>query len=85
MSRIEKIQNLLNNCFKPSLLEVIDDSHKHIGHAGNTSGAGHYTVKIKSENFANSSRIASHRMIYKALDNMIGPDIHALRIIIIKD
>jgi len=82
--RIEKINSLINKAISPEILEIIDESSKHIGHAGNTSGAGHFAVKIKSDKFTGKSRITVHQMIYKALGEMIGPDIHALRIVIIK-
>lgn len=83
LTRIKKIKALLIEAFIFEKLEIIDDSSKHIGHAGNTSGAGHFTLKIKSDYFSNKSRIDSHRAIYKVLGEMIGPDIHALKIVIL--
>ena len=81
INRINKMKALLTDTFSFEKLEIIDDSSKHIGHAGNTSGAGHFTLKIKSDYFTNKSRIESHRAIYKVLAEMIGPDIHALKIV----
>ena len=77
--RIENIKQRLA-MFEPSELEVIDDSHKHVGHAGNVSGGGHFTVRIGSKRFSGKSRLEAHRLIYQALDNMIPDEIHALSI-----
>lgn len=78
--RIEKMKNLLVENFYPSHLEIIDDSHHHIGHAGAKDGAGHFTVKICSEAFSGKTLIQRHRMVYSVLDSMMHCDIHALSI-----
>ena len=81
--RITKIRECLDSALTPTTLEIIDDSHKHIGHAGALGGGGHYTVKISSPLFANKSRIKQHQLIYTALGNLMEHEIHALRIKII--
>lgn len=63
----------------PSHLEIIDDSAKHAGHAGNTGG-GHYTVMIASSLFAGKSTIIRHRMVYQAVGDLVPSRIHALSI-----
>jgi len=73
-----KIELLLNETFKPSYLEVIDESHKHAGHAGALQG-GHYHVTIVSKSFEGKKLLESHRMIYKALEP-VKSSIHALAI-----
>ena len=73
-----KIQNLLDQAFKPSFLEVIDESHKHAGHAGASQG-GHYQVTIVSKSFEGKKLLESHRMIYQALEP-VKSSIHALAI-----
>jgi BolA protein len=80
MNRINLIRERLQQAFSPIQLEVIDDSHKHIGHAGAQGGAGHYTVTILADCFKNLSRVEAHRKIYDALDDLIPDQIHALRI-----
>ncbi|MBL1433456.1 MAG: BolA/IbaG family iron-sulfur metabolism protein, partial [Gammaproteobacteria bacterium] len=50
--RITMIRQRLTESLSPSSLEITDDSHKHIGHAGAASGGGHFTVHIVSEVFA---------------------------------
>lgn len=64
----------------PSHLELIDDSHRHAGHAGARSGGRHYRLSIVSESFRGKNTVARHRLIYDALGDMMRKDIHALAI-----
>ena len=80
MTRIEKIRQRLITAFTPTHLEIIDDSHKHIGHAGVQGGAGHFTIVISSPIFSDKSKVISHRLIYDTLKDMMGTEIHALSI-----
>lgn len=80
MTRVERIRGALEAAFQPSELEVVDDSHKHAGHAGARDGRGHFTVRIVSEAFAGMPSLARHRAVYAALGEMMQTDIHALSI-----
>ena len=73
-----KIEDLLIQAFKPSFLQVIDESHKHEGHAGASQG-GHFQVIITSKTFEGKKLLESHRLIYKAVEP-IKSSIHALAI-----
>jgi len=73
-----KIELLLIEAFQPSFLEVIDESHKHAGHAGASQG-GHYQVSVVSKSFEGKKSLDIHRMIYKALEP-VKSSIHALAI-----
>lgn len=65
----------------PQSLEVIDESSKHLGHAGhNPLGESHFEVRIVAESFAGKSRVARHRMIYEALQEELAGRVHALSI-----
>lgn len=76
----EQIENKLKVALSPVSLEVIDDSHKHIGHAGhNGKGESHFRVQIVSTAFEGKSRVARHQMVYGALKELIPP-VHALQI-----
>lgn len=79
IARIEKIRACLQ-ILQPISLEIIDESHKHAGHAGARAGGGHYVVKICSAEFAGKNTMLRHRMIYSALAEMMQHDIHALTI-----
>jgi len=83
--RITTIKHRLEQKFSPTILEVIDDSEKHKGHAGSAEGAGHYTVIIASAFFAAQSRVSIHREIYHVLADLIPHEIHALQIKIAKN
>ena len=78
--RIARMRALLTAALEPVALEVIDDSHKHVGHAGARDGRGHFTVAIVSEAFAGKPPLARHRAVYSALGAMMEDDIHALSI-----
>jgi BolA family transcriptional regulator, general stress-responsive regulator len=78
--RIGRMRTLLTAAFEPVALEVIDDSHKHVGHAGARDGRGHFTVGIVSEAFAGQPLLVRHRAVYAALGAMMDDDIHALSI-----
>ena len=64
----------------PTILEIIDESHKHAGHAGARDGGGHYVLNIVSAKFAGNNTVARHRMIYSALGELMKREIHALTI-----
>jgi BolA protein len=75
--RVEVIYQYLHQALQPAHLEVIDDSHLHVGHAGH-GGAGHFTVNIVAEQFAHKSLIERHRMVYAVLQPLMPDTIHAL-------
>jgi len=79
-NRVERIRAALEAAFAPQSLDVIDDSHKHAGHAGARDGRGHFSVDIVSPAFAGMSPLARHRAVYAALGEMMDTDIHALSI-----
>lgn len=79
--RAERIRAVLQAAFRPQALEVVDDSHKHAGHAGARDGRGHFAVKIVSPAFAGMAPLARHRAVYAALGEMMQSDIHALQIV----
>ena len=78
--RVERIRALLVEALDPAAIEVVDDSHKHVGHAGARGGQGHFSVDIVSAVFAGKLPLARHRLVYAALGDMLQTDIHALAI-----
>ena len=76
-----EIESLLTRAFAPTRLEVINDSAKHHGHAGDDgSGESHFTVVIESAAFAGKSRLERQRMVNRALGDIPGDRVHALAI-----
>ncbi|MEM9055718.1 MAG: BolA family protein [Pseudomonadota bacterium] len=81
MTRSQRIHDSLTEVFAPSALEVIDDSHKHAGHAGaRPEGETHYTVKIVAPAFEGLSRVAVQRAVMDALKAEFETGLHALSI-----
>ena len=64
---------------QPETVVIVDDSHRHAGHAGARDG-GHYQLQIVAQAFAGKSTIARHHMIYDAAGDLMRGQIHALSI-----
>lgn len=76
----ELIKLALTETFHPTLLEILDNSAAHAGHAGAASGGGHYHVTIVADEFTGKSLVQRHQMVYKALGDLMKQQIHALGI-----
>lgn len=74
----DTIHARLQQAFAPTALEVTDEGHLHIGHAG--EGSGHFRVRIASDAFEGKSRVQQHRLVYEAVADLMGHGIHALAI-----
>lgn len=79
-ARIVEMRRRLEEALAPARLEIHDDSHAHVGHAGARDGRGHFTVEICSERFRDRSPVERHRLVYGALGELMETDIHALAI-----
>jgi BolA protein len=79
-TRVETIRRRLEATLAPRALDVEDESHRHVGHAGARDGRGHFRVRIVSAAFEGQTAIARHRAIYAALGDLMQTDIHALAI-----
>jgi stress-induced morphogen len=81
MSVERDIRKKLTEAFAPAALEVVNDSHRHAGHAGSPgTGESHFTIKVVSAAFAGKSRLERHRMVNQALAAELAGKIHALAI-----
>jgi BolA family transcriptional regulator, general stress-responsive regulator len=76
---VELIRARLETTLQPTHLDIRDDSHLHVGHAGAREG-GHYHVTIAAEAFRSIAPLARHRQVYAALDELLAGSIHALSI-----
>jgi BolA family transcriptional regulator, general stress-responsive regulator len=75
------IVSKLSARFEPSVLEVIDESESHRGHAGHREGGEtHFRVRITAEPLAGRSRVEQHRMIMDCLAEELAGRVHALAI-----
>jgi BolA family transcriptional regulator, general stress-responsive regulator len=69
------------DALSPTRLELVDESDKHIGHAGARPGGNtHWRLTIVSAAFTGNATVARHRMIYRALGELMRDPIHALSI-----
>ncbi len=77
----EEMRAKLTKAFEPELLDVINESHRHAGHAGDDgSGESHWQIRISATPFAGQSRVGRERAIHTALGADIIGRIHALAI-----
>lgn len=77
--RIHQIEAAVRQALQPVSLSVIDESHLHRGHAGaRPFGQSHFKVIAVSQAFAGKSRVQRQQMIYRALGDAVGNEIHAL-------
>lgn len=79
MSVADEITKQLRAAFTPTQLDVINESYKHAGHAGDDgSGESHFQVIIRAPEFAGMNRLARHRAVHAALGADLVARIHAL-------
>jgi BolA protein len=77
----DMITQKLTTAFAPESLEVVDESHRHEGHAGHRPGGEtHFRVYIVAKAFQGKSRVDRHRMINAALAGELSGGVHALAI-----
>ncbi len=81
MTVTDTIRAKLTAAFAPERLEVVDQSHKHKGHAGwREGGETHFHVTLVSGSFAGQSRVARQRAVYAALAEELAGPVHALEV-----
>ena len=79
MSVTATIREKLVQAFRPTRLEVINESHLHAGHRSSPgTGDSHFRVLIVSPLFAGKSRLARHRLVNEALAAELRGGVHAL-------
>lgn len=75
---VETIRERIQQGLDPVQLEVLDEGHKHAGHAG--AGKGHFHVRVVSAAFAGKLPLQRHRMVYATVEDLMNHGIHALSI-----
>lgn len=73
----DEIRTILTEKLHATRVEIIDDSHRHAGHAGAKQG-GHFTVLVVSDAFAGKPLPVRHKLVYAVLDGLMKTKIHAL-------
>lgn len=72
----------IEEALKPTRLDIIDESHRHAGHAGhNPQGESHFRIEIVAEVFTGKSRVERHRMVNTLLAEELAGRVHALALV----
>ncbi|KKA26243.1 hypothetical protein TD95_000064 [Thielaviopsis punctulata] len=82
----DTIREKVTAAFKPSFLEIHNDSHLHAHHKpmiGNKSRETHFRIHVTSEIFKSKMPSARHRMVYALLSEEMAREggIHALSLL----
>lgn len=75
----ERLTEDLKTALAAEHVEVIDQSHRHRGHAGALEG-GHFDAVIVSTRFEGMGLVERHRAVYAALGDLAERRVHALAI-----
>lgn len=79
MNRAQRIEEILRRSLTPSYLEVIDESHRHAGHAGSRpEGETHFRIVLVCPQFEGMGRIQRHRTVHDLLAFEQKSGLHAL-------
>jgi BolA protein len=82
VSVADTIRRKLTDRFSPIRLVVVDESHRHAGHAGaHAGGESHFAVTITAAAFAGLGRVARQRLVYDALKVELAAGVHALSLV----
>lgn len=69
----------LRAAFAPDRLVIVDESHKHHGHAGwREGGETHFRVEMVTAAFRGVSRVERQRRVHRALAEELAAGVHAL-------
>jgi stress-induced morphogen len=66
--KVEEIKTLIKKAIPDAEIDIIDT-------AGDEN---HYSATIKSKIFSGKTKIEQHKMVYKALGDKMGNELHAL-------
>tara|TARA_B100000686_G_scaffold352665_1_gene455512 strand:- start:5427 stop:5702 length:276 start_codon:yes stop_codon:yes gene_type:complete len=79
MSIKDEMVKTLKADFDPAVLELQDQSDRHIGHAGHDGrGESHFHLKMATDKFKGMSRIQKHQAVNKSLEAFLSGRVHAL-------
>jgi BolA protein len=79
MSVAETMRAKLIAAFAPTRLDIVDESHRHVGHAGaREGGESHFRVTLVSAVFAGMGRLERQRRVHGVLAEELAGPVHAL-------
>ncbi len=75
----EEIKTILQKEISPDYLEVINESHKHAGHAGDDgSGQTHFKLIVVSSRFSECTRVQRQQMVNALIKPLFNKGLHAI-------
>lgn len=75
----DSMEAKLRAAFAPDRLVIVDESHKHKGHAGwREGGETHFSVEIVATAFNGVARVERQRRVHRALADELRGSVHAL-------
>ncbi len=81
MTVADRIRDKLTLGLAPARLSVVDDSHRHAGHAGSRPGGEtHFSIEVVAAAFTGQSRLERHRLVNALLAEELAGPVHALAI-----
>jgi BolA family transcriptional regulator, general stress-responsive regulator len=76
---VERIERKLAAALAPARLRVIDESARHVGHAGaRPGGETHFRVELEAAAFAGLTRLERQRRVHAILAEELAGGVHAL-------
>ena len=79
MTVARTMRRKLTDRLAPTRLAIIDESHRHAGHAGaRPEGETHFAVTVVSAAFSGLNRVARQRLVYQTLADELATRVHAL-------
>ena len=83
MSVAARIQAKLAEALNPSLVDLVDESAMHAGHAamkGLAAGETHFRLTVVAEGFRGLPRVQRQRLVYRILAEELAGPVHALAV-----
>ena len=75
----EKIKAAIHAAINVHEMQLVNDSSKHAGHAGDDgSGQTHFKLKVVSNDFMGCNRIQRQRLVNTALSECFEEGLHAI-------
>ncbi len=75
----ESMRRKLTEALAPTRLAIVDESHRHAGHAGaRPEGETHFLIEIVSASFSGLSRVERQRLVHRVLAAELAGRVHAL-------
>lgn len=82
MSVRAEIERRLREELAPEKLAIVDESARHVGHAGaRPEGETHFRVTVVSAAFEGLPRLERQRLVHRLLADLLRERIHALAIV----